>query len=327
MTLNDLNSVWISWHKVPRSQNIAKFLNVPLHEYYENDNILKRHFYSSFWTIRFLFNNKPDIIYLHYSYLLLFIVVVYKKIISKKTVIIADCHNKALRRKIGGLALVIYEKIKKYSFKNTDIAIITNKGLISDIEPYSKNFFILPDKIPDFDFNTVIKKNETYCVYISTFSVDEPLVEVIEAFNILGNKVNLYWTGNKNKAPIDKIDIPNNIKFTGYLEYTDYYKLISNADCLLLLTTENDCLQCGAYEGLNAGIPLVISENNASREYFGDSAVYVKIDEESIACVVLKAIENQEIMRINSKKIKELRKNEFKNHIDLLKQKIELLLE
>ena len=327
MKLTNLNSVWISWHKVPRSQNIAKFINVPLYEYYENDNIFKRHVFSSLWTMKFLFKNKPDIVFLHYSYLLLFIVAVYKKIFAKNTVIIADCHNKALRRKVSGVASVIYEKIKQYSFKNTDITIITNKGLIRDIEHYSKNFFILPDKIPDFEFKTDIQRNETYCVYISTFSVDEPLEEVIEAFKNLGSKVNLYWTGNKNKVSIDTMEIPNNIKFTGYLEYSEYYKLISNADCLLLLTSEDDCLQCGAYEGLNAGIPLVISDNKASREYFSDSAVYVKIDEESIAAGVLKAIENQEKIRLDSKKIKDLRENEFRNHIDLLKQKIELILE
>jgi len=319
----DKNTIWISWHKIPRSQNIAKYLNIPIYEYFENSNIIKRHLFSSIWTIKFLFRNKPDIIFLHYSYLLLYWVVLYKKFVNKKLVIIADCHNKALRRKLNGFSAGLYEEIKKYSFKNTDITIITNEGMIKDILNYHNKYFILPDKIPEFTVELDHKKEKKYCVYISSFSVDEPVEEIIETAKILGDSVTIYWTGKKSHNIIKEKNIPSNIIFTGYLEYNDYYKLISNADCLLLLTTEDDCLQCGAYEGLNAGVPMVISDNKASREYFEDSAIYTGITPQEISDAILTAIEKGEIIKNNSKLVKEKREKDFDRIIQELKLKIE----
>jgi len=54
----------------------------------------------------------------------------------------------------------------------------------------------------------------------------------------------------------------------------EYYNLISNADCLLALTYEDDCLQSGAYEAFGIEVSRVISESKALRDYFGESAIY-----------------------------------------------------
>lgn len=327
MKLGDQNILWLSWHSVPRSQNLSKYLKIPIYEYFNNDNIIKRHLYSSIWTIKFLFKNRPNVIFLHYSFLLLLIVVIYKKLHTKNVIIVADCHNKALRRKIKRYGSIIFEKIKLFSFKNTDITIITNKGMIKDISKYHNNYFILPDKIPEFEVTVNSLKNEKYCVYISSFSIDEPVDEIIEAAKIIGDMIKLYWTGKKSKSFLIEKKIPNNIIFTGYLDYRDYYNLISNADCLLLLTTEDDCLQCGAYEGLNAGVPMVISDNKASREYFEDSAIYTKITSQAISSAIIKAINNKDLIKNNAKLIKEKREKDFKEIIQKLEEKIELLFE
>lgn len=323
MIIKGKKEIWISWHKIPRSQNIAKYLGIPIYEYFVNDNIVKRHLYSSIWTIKFLIKNKHDIIFLHYSYLLLVIVVLYKKLFDKNVIIISDCHNKALRRKVKGIGASIYEKIKHFAFNGTDLTIITNRGMIKDITIYHKNYFILPDKIPEFQIELDHKKENKYCVYISSFSVDEPVDEIINAAMILGDSIKIYWTGKKSKKVIDEKTVPQNIVYTGYLEYDDYYRLISNADCLLLLTTEDDCLQCGAYEGLNANVPMVISDNKASREYFENSAIYTDITPSAIADSIIKAVENSDRLKINSQKIKEKREKDFDRIIQDLKLKIE----
>jgi len=323
MKFKEKNSIWLSWHSIPRSQNITKYLDIPLFEYFINDNIFKRHLYSSIWTIKFLLKNKPDIVFLHYSYLLLLFIVLFKKLINKNLVIIADCHNKALRRKLNGFGAGLYERIKKFSFKNTDISIITNRGMVKDIINYHDKYFILPDKIPEFQVDIDHKKKQKYCVYISSFSIDEPVDEVIEAAKTLGDSIKLYWTGKRSSNILKERKIPQNIIFTGFLNYDDYYRLISNADCLLLLTTEDDCLQCGAYEGLNAGVPMVISDNDASREYFEDSAIYTGITSQEISDSILTAIEKHGLIKNNSKLVKEKREKDFERIIHDLKLKIE----
>ena len=326
MKFEEKNKVWLSWHSIPRSQNIAKYLDIPLFEYFINDNIIKRHLYSSIWTIKFLIKNKPDIVFLHYSYLLLLFIVLYKKLSNRNLIIVADCHNKALRRKLSGIGSSLYEMIKMFSFRNTDITIITNDGLVNEILNYHTKYFILPDKIPDFQVKIDSMKNEKYSVYISSFSVDEPITEIIEVAKIIGKDVKIYWTGKNSSKNMSGTEFPDNIIFTGYLDYKDYYKLISNADSLLILTTEDDCLQCGAYEGLNAGVPMVISDNKASREYFQNSAIYTKIEPKSIVASLTEAFENSDLIKANSAKVKKERNKDYKSITDKLMDRIESLL-
>lgn len=325
-TFRNKKTVWITWHSVPRSQNIAKYLNIPIFEYFVNDNIFKRHIYSSIWTVKFLCRQKPDIVFLHYSYLLLFFIVLYKKFCKKNIVVIADCHNKALRRKLKGIASKIYEIIKRFSFKNSDLAIVTNEGMIKDITQYNEEYFILPDKIPEFELCLDTNNKENYCVYISTFAIDEPVNEILEVANIMENNVKIYWTGKKSNKIKSIKKIPKNIIFTGYIDYQEYYKLLANANAILVLTYEDNCLQCGAYEGLNAEVPLVISDNNAARDYFGDSAIYTKIDPKLIAESLLIAFKNSDSIKQNSIKIKKQRNDEYRLLSNNLVNRIELIL-
>ncbi|MCP4970559.1 MAG: glycosyltransferase [Arcobacter sp.] len=237
----------------------------------------------------------------------------------KDFLVIADCHNKALRRSVNNPFSFIYEGIKKWTFRQTDITIITNKGMIPDIEKYHKNYFILPDKIPNFEVLKETKKKEKYCVFISSFAVDEPVDEIISVARNIGNDVKIYWTGKKNRNINLPKDIPTNIIFTGYLSNHDYYKLLSNADCILILTTEDNCLQCGAYEGLNANVPMVISDNKASRDYFEEAALYTKIDSQKISETIFDSLQmTSEEASLKSKIVRLKREAEFIDLIDNL---------
>ena len=180
--------LWLTWHISARSRNLSKVLNIPIYEYFENRNIFTRHIFSLIWTFFFLIKKRPKIIIIHYSFLLLLILGIYKKINYNQVIIIADVHTKGLRRSIQGIFGKLFWQLKKTSFKTVDLAIITNTGMIKDIEILNKNYLILPDKIPD---NICIKKEvkaEKYCVNISSFAVDEPYEEIFEVAKILGRK-------------------------------------------------------------------------------------------------------------------------------------------
>jgi len=103
----------------------------------------------------------------------------------------------------------------------------------------------------------------------------------------------------------------------------EYYNLISNADCLLALTYEDDCLQSGAYEALGVEVPIVISDSKALRDYFGESAIYTDHNPINIASNIQKAIKNRMKLQINEINIKNLRNEEFKSQVDKLIRFIE----
>jgi glycosyltransferase involved in cell wall biosynthesis len=311
--------IWLTWHFATRSRNLADELNLELFEYFENNSLLKRHLYSSFWTVKILVKNRPKTIFIQLSFLLLVIVVFYKILMFGKIIVVADCHTKALRRKAEGFSNFIFWPIKKITFKFVDLAIVSNNGMVKDIEKLNRNYTLLPDKIPIIKAEKNDKSLvEKYCVYVSAFAVDEPFTEIFETAELLPNEVKLYWTGkmpNHYKLPEY---VPTNIVFTGYVDFEEYFNLITNANCILALTTEEDCLQSGAYEALSVNVPMVISDTKALREYFSKAAIYTDHNPQNIASNILYAIENSELQKENILEIKCERNKEFNKQIDQL---------
>jgi len=105
-----------------------------------------------------------------------------------------------------------------------------------------------------------------------------------------------------------------------FVLFDEYHNLIANADCLLALTYEDDCLQSGAYEALSVEVPMVISDSKALRDYFGESAIYTDHNPISIANNIQKAIENNINLKENENKIKKLRNEEFESQVNKLIQ-------
>jgi glycosyltransferase involved in cell wall biosynthesis len=68
--------------------------------------------------------------------------------------------------------------------------------------------------------------------------------------------------------------VPPNVRFTGFLDELDYWSLLRSADAIVDLTLMDDCLVCGSYEALALGKPMLLSNNSASVELFGDCAVF-----------------------------------------------------
>ncbi len=309
--LSKVEKMWLTWHYQARTRNIAQSLNVPVYEYFRNDNLLSRHLLSSLWTIKILLTKRPDKILIQYSFMLLLIIAIYKILRFNKVILIVDCHTKALRRKARGVLNYIFWPVKKFSFKSADLTIISNLGLIPDIKKLHKNFIILADKIPVNKIELVKPYPFKYCVYISSFSIDEPFDEILEVSKIIKENIKIFWTGNyPQKVNNIKSKYPN-IEFTGYISFDEYYNLIGNADCLLALTTEEDCLQSGAYEAVSFEIPLVISDTKALRNFFQDVAIYTDHSPKNIADAIPKAIENSSVSIISMKELKKIRSEEF----------------
>ncbi|MCF8260831.1 MAG: hypothetical protein K9J12_08655 [Melioribacteraceae bacterium] len=300
---------WITWHHQARSRFLAKEFNLELKECFYNKNVFQRHFYSFFWTINILRKGKPDVIFIQLSFLLSILTVLYKKLSSKEIRVIADCHTKALRRTATGFLGNIFWEVKKWTFRNIDYSIVSNDGMKSDIETLTVNYWILPDKIPDFQM-TEKTNQDLYCVYISSFAVDEPIKEIVEMARLLPTKITVYWTGKKPDSVILE-NPPSNLKLTGYTSYEDYVNLITNSQCIIGLTTEDDCLQSGAYEALGVEVPMVLTDSEALRSFFGDSAIYTDHKPEKIAKAIMEVMENKEEMMPKLQRIKTLRNAEF----------------
>lgn len=319
-----IDKIWLTWHYQARTRNIAKALNIPVYEYFKNDNLFSRHFLSSLWTLKVLLTKRPNKIIIQCSFMLLLIVAIYKALRFNKVILIVDCHTKALRRKAKGLLNYVFWPLKKFSFKFADLSIVSNRGLLKELKILHTNYLILPDKIPENKIKVAKPYSGKYCVYISSFAVDEPFKEILEVSELLKNEFKLFWTGKYPDIVNDIKQQYSNIEFTGYLTFDHYYNLIGNADCLMALTTEEDCLQSGAYEALSLGVPFIISNTRALREYFQGAAVYTNHSPGEITKAIKYSFDNSAKLISEMKKIKEIRSQEFNlslNHISNLLNK------
>ncbi|MGH3426512.1 MAG: glycosyltransferase family protein, partial [Mycobacteriales bacterium] len=60
----------------------------------------------------------------------------------------------------------------------------------------------------------------------------------------------------------------------GFLDEAAYWRLLWSADAVMDLTLMDNCLVCGAYEALAVGKPVILSDNEASKELFAGAAVF-----------------------------------------------------
>ena len=98
------------------------------------------------------------------------------------------------------------------------------------------------------------------------FQRDEP-VEVLIAAAILLPDVEFRVTGNPERLP-KEIEIPANLTLVGFLDSERFLKEMSDADVVLVLSTEPQSVMRTAYEAIRLGRPLVVSETEATLEYF-----------------------------------------------------------
>lgn len=280
-----MNDLWLSWHMSRRSVTLAQELNVPLFAYVNEKNIFSRHFLSSLWTVYILIKERPEKIFMQYSFMLLVVVYLYKKIRRQYVYVVCDCHTKALRRKLNNKCSEIFLSIKKTTFKSADICIISNSELIPEVKRFCEKYVILPDPIPKLTLAAdAIITDMKYCVYSNSYAVDEPLEEVINAAKLLEGKVKIIITGRIPKSREHLRQQPyTNIIFTDFLSDNEYNRLIANAQCVLALTTEESTLLCANYEALSVNTPLITSDTRVIREYFLQSVVYTKNSSNDIA--------------------------------------------
>lgn len=119
-------------------------------------------------------------------------------------------------------------------------------------------------------------KSETNWILIpASGAADEPL-ETVRLATLRMPKLRFVITGSKKRIEsCFNGPVPHNVEMTGYLSSSEYLDLIRSAPKVLALTTRPATLLSGAFEALALKIPLIVSDTDELRNYFGKSAVYV----------------------------------------------------
>lgn len=214
---------------------------------------------------------------------------------------VLDYHSAAFDP-IWDWALPVQKYLARRAIANT----VTNQHWADIVESWQAKSVILGDAFLDLPQGTKYPVSEKFnIVYISTYSVDEPLEEVIEACR--GNQyVHLYITGNPSHAKINlRRMIPSNVTVTGFLSEESYFGLLRSVDGVMALTTRDYTLQRGGCEAVSVGQPLITSDWPFLREFFNQGTVYVGSNRGSITGGIKKLMRDHEKLR---EEVSQLRK-------------------
>jgi len=276
MTNGEKRGVWITWERQTRNISMSSLLGTHYFELKSNSKGIVRYIQHSFKTLYFLFSDKPEVVYFQTPSIVLGVCcVLYKKIFGKCK-LVGDFHNAAFKKQPA----ILYA-INKFICRNSDVTLISNPFLVELVHEMSGAAQVFPDPIPEPELpSQLVSDNQKYLLLICSWADDEPVNDIIDAFVLSELKQSGYLlciTGRKKTGVLNREDnfyTSNGIEFTGFVDEVKYWDLLRAAQAVIDLTTRKDCLVCGAYESLAVCTPVILSNNQASVEYFSGFAIF-----------------------------------------------------
>jgi len=204
-------------------------------------------------------------------------------------------------------------------FRRADAVVVTGAHLAELVESWGAEAIVIGVVPVDFVEGTPPAPCDgARVVVINTFSVDEPVDEVLAAARRLRN-AQFFVTGDVRHARREWVDgKPENLTYTGFVSEQDYAGLLRAADVVVVLTTHDHTMQRGGYEAMALDKPLVTSDWQLLRETFSRGTVHVENHGEAIADGIVRALENKDSLTVEMAGLRAERGELFARRLDQL---------
>jgi Glycosyl transferases group 1 len=261
----------VSWFDHRRTRELCARLGIEVVFLIAPYRGLRRYLQLTARTLTLLAQRRPAVLLVQNPSLVLSMLALALRWLFRYQLVV-DAHNEAVAPFENSQGWV--RRVSRWVIRHAELSIVTNAQLARVVDEQGGRAFVLPDAIPSVPQGTARQLGAGFNVaLIATFAKDEPIGAIFDA--VRGADLQLYVTGNQRKlAQRDAANVPGNVRFTGFLAEQDYWDLLRGADAIIDLTLKPNCLVCGAYEALAVGRPVLLSDNAASMELFGDGAAY-----------------------------------------------------
>jgi len=165
--------------------------------------------------------------------------------------------------------------------------VVTNEHLASVVRSWGARAELVQDLALDLDPDgAMISRGGFHAVLVCTYSVDEPVAEVLEAAKLLP-QVTFSFTGDPAYMSASlRQNLPANVRLTGFMPDEEYLALLRGADIVISLTKEDHTMQRGGYEAVALGKPLITSHWPLLREVFARGTVHVDNSPQAIVSAI-----------------------------------------
>jgi glycosyltransferase involved in cell wall biosynthesis len=275
MLAKPLPALWVSWERQRRNRGIAEALHIPLAEIDASPYGPLRYVAALAFTLRRILAERPRILFVQNPSVVLAATAVLSAGLLG-LIVIVDAHNAAIIP-LASTNLSRLRWLYRWVVRHAFLTIVSNTNLAEVVAGAGGRPFVLPDPIPNLPSRKMqsVATRQSTVLFICTFAADEPYRELIHAASRLAPEIVVYITGNPGwQGAALKASAPPNVVFTGFLPEADYIELLHSVDVVVDLTTRADCLVCGAYEGVAAGKPLILSDSDMTRAHFSQGVRY-----------------------------------------------------
>jgi len=276
--------VFITWaEQCSRSYSLAYHLKAK--NYFINSLNIKKIIYSpikyiinTFMTLNLLNKENPDVVFVCNPPVFA-VLIVWVYCIFHDCTYIVDTHSGAFTARRWSLFLWLYRFLSKRALIN----ILHNNPLEQKVANWGAPTAIIGEVIYQMKTDKIYPFRKGFnVVFVSLYSGDEPIEEVIEAARKMPS-VNFYITGSLRRAPKTIINEgPENVIFTDFLPDEMYGSLLRGCDIVICLTKNDNTMQNGAYEALTLGRPIITSNWSVLRNTFYKGAICIDNTSDSI---------------------------------------------
>lgn len=289
--------VWIAWESQPRNRSMAREIGASLHECLYGGPRLIRYLKSGWATMRILFAARPLVVCApNPSVALTFLLLALRTILRFRLAM--DAHYGGIVAVNGSRRL---QWLLDVAIRHADVVIVTNDAHARVVHELGGRAVVCPDPLPDL-LEPVPgwappDGADKRVLFICSFDADEPYQAVFVAARMLADQgIRMFVSGNYNRAGVRPESVPH-VTLLGYVDQWAYQQYIHYAHVLLDLTDFPDCLVCGAYEGMAAGKPCVLSATAALQAYFTHGVIFTTHHPAAIAAAVLRAYQTRSALQ------------------------------
>ena len=314
--------VWITWEIQRRNRTLSASFNAKLYEFNINAPALLRYPIAIGKTIAVLAKDNPQIIFVQNPSLILTSLSILISHVLQKVLII-DMHNAGLRPLEGRYRVLNWVADRLCSWAT--LVIVSNNELERYVVRLGGRAISIPDPIPHIITPREMPRLQGAfnVLFICSWAEDEPYLEVLRAAESVEEGTYIYISGNsKGREQLYGKKLSKNIVLTGYVSEEQFSALLFACDCIMVLTRRENCLLCGAYEGVAAEKPLIISNTLALKKHFSKGCVYINNCAEDILGAIEQVKRNYGALIKEVAALKTQHDREFVDHMEIAEKVI-----